>query len=110
MTREEAVQSAVRIMVAQLHPERVYLIGSTARGDARAQSDIDFLIVLPDSAPREALWAGEIYSALWDIPYAIEIVRFRRSAFEQRTGWLMSLPAIAMREGKLLYEAEPQVA
>jgi predicted nucleotidyltransferase len=79
--------------------------GSSARGEAGSGSDLDFLVVLPDDAPREAFFDGKIYERLWDIPFAIDIVPFRHKTFDERSGWLMSLPAIALGEGKLEYDA-----
>ena len=86
-------------------PERIYLIGSSARGDARPDSDLDFVVVLPNETSRAKFFDGEVYQRLWDIPRALDVVPFRRSTFEERSGWLMSLPAIAVREGKLKYDA-----
>ena len=86
-------------------PERIYLIGSSARGDARLHSDLDFVVVLPDETSGAKFFDGEVYQRLWDIPLAVDVVPFRRSTFEERSGWLMSLPAIAVREGKLKYDA-----
>ena len=37
------MKEALRRIVAYLQPEKVYLIGSMARGDARPYSDIDEL-------------------------------------------------------------------
>jgi predicted nucleotidyltransferase len=99
MTREDAVGEVVRRLVEHYRPERIYLFGSSARGDASSESDLDFLVVLPDNAPRETFFDGRIYERLWDIPLAIDIVPFRHKTFEERSGWLMSLPAIALREG-----------
>src|SRR5713226_5047703 len=110
MTREEAISRATEILARCYSPERIYLIGSSARGESRTGSDLDFLIVLPDDAPRELLWSGGAQQNLWDIPFGIDIVRFRRSTFERRSGWLMSLPAIALREGRLVYESGKRAA
>jgi uncharacterized protein len=99
MTREETVREVVRRLVEHYRPDRVYLFGSTARGNAGEDSDLDFLVVLPDDASQEMLFDGGIYQRLWDIPLAVDVVPFRRSTFESRKGWLMSLPAIALREG-----------
>ena len=101
MTRNEAVGEVVKRLVDHYRPERIYLFGSTARGEARAGSDLDFLVVLPDDTPRAALFDGTVYERLWGIPLAVDVIPFRRSEFEERSGWLMSLPAIALREGKL---------
>ena len=105
MTREETVREVVRRLVEYYEPQRVYLIGSTARGEDRPESDLDFVVVLPDNAPREKLIGGEVHRKLRGIPAAVDVVPFRRSTFEARAGWLMSLPAIALREGRLEYDA-----
>src|SRR5438105_1415065 len=99
MTREDAIEKATGILVRCYSPERIYLIGSSARRNVKPGSDLDFVVVLPDEAPRDLLWAAGAHRELWRVPFAIDIVPFFRSTFEQRTGWLMSLPAIALREG-----------
>jgi predicted nucleotidyltransferase len=105
MTRDETVDEVVRRLVAHYQPERIYLFGSSARGDARPESDLDFLVVLPDETHRERFLDGKIYERLWDIPLAVDIIPFHHRTFQERTNWLMSLPAIVQREGKLEYDA-----
>ena len=46
---EPALAEVVRRLVAAYQPERVYLFGSVARGDADLDSDYDLL-------PRESRW------------------------------------------------------
>lgn len=41
-------------------PDRIYLFGSAARGDAAPDSDYDFMVVLPDDTPREIRDDGDI--------------------------------------------------
>ena len=105
MTREQAITEITRRLVAFYDPLRVYLIGSSARGDAREQSDLDFVVVVPDATPPSQLFEGGVHRALWEVPVAVDVVPFRESAFRERASWLMSLPAIALREGKLLYDS-----
>jgi predicted nucleotidyltransferase len=105
MTRAQTVSEVVHRLVEHYKPERVYLIGSSARGEDRPDSDLDFLVVLPDQAPRSMLFDGQIYQRLWDIPIAIDIIPFRSRTFHERSGSVMSLPAIALREGELEYDA-----
>jgi len=105
MTREDTTREVVRRLVEYYAPERVYLIGSTARGEDRPDSDLDFVVVLPDDAPREKVIGGQIHQRLRGVPAAVDVAPFRRSTFEARSQWLMSLPAIALREGKLEYDA-----
>jgi predicted nucleotidyltransferase len=110
MTREEAILRATEILARCYDPERIYLIGSSAREEAVPGSDLDFVVVLPDDAPRDSLWNGRVHQQLWEIPFAVDIIPFRRSTFDRRSAWLMSLPAIALREGRLVYAAGNRAA
>lgn len=110
MTREQAIQKATEVLVRCYEPEQIYLIGSSARGEAQPGSDLDFVVVVPDEAPPESLWGRGAHEKMWDIPFGVDIVVFRRSTFQRRTGWLMSLPAIALREGRLVYESGRRAA
>jgi len=64
--RLEAVEDAVRVLVRVLHPEQVYLVGSTARGEDRAGSDID-LVVFYDADRFPFAKRGDARGAAVDI-------------------------------------------
>ena len=104
-TVDTTIAEVLERLVEAYHPERVYLFGSRARGDAGLDSDYDFLLVMPDDAPAELLRAGRAYDALWGLKVAAEVVVFARQRFESRLGLKSSLPATVAREGKLLYAA-----
>jgi len=110
MDRDAVIREVVRRLADYFRPEQIYLFGSSARGEERAGSDLDFLVVLPDDAPRELLISGKEYRLLSGIPVPVDVVPFRRSFFEARRSWLMSLPAIVAREGKLVYDARAEAA
>lgn len=86
-------------------PERIYLFGSAARGDTDESSDYDVLLVVSDDAPSERLRARKAYEVLWGIGAAVDVVVWRRSAFEARAEAPTSLPATVLREGVLLHAA-----
>ena len=44
MTRDEAIAEITRRLVDYYRPERIYLFGSVARGEASDESDVDFLV------------------------------------------------------------------
>jgi hypothetical protein len=110
MTREQAIAAITDRLVEYYRPERIYLFGSEARGDAGPDSDLDFCVVVPDDAPAELLRRG-IYSVLRGIGFPKDVVPWRRSDFEARAAHVRtSLPATIVREGKLLYDSRPVAA
>jgi predicted nucleotidyltransferase len=111
MTQEQAVAEITRRLVEFYHPERIYLFGSTARGDGGPDSDLDFCVVLPDNASESLLRSGAIYSELRGIGYPADVIPWSRSDFEARAAYVIaSLPATVVREGRLLYDARPVAA
>ena len=108
MDRQETLREAVRRLVDYFQPERIYLFGSTARGDDRPDSDLDFLVVVPDDTPVRRFW--NVYRELAGLEISVDVKPFLHSDFEKRRDWLMSLPAIALREGKVVYEADAAAA
>jgi predicted nucleotidyltransferase len=106
MTREEAIAEITRRLVEFFYPERIYLFGSAARGDDRPDSDLDFCVVLPDTAPIELLKPGSIHRRLLDIPEAVDIFRVRSSEFNRRLNWQASIPAAVRKDGRILYAGD----
>ena len=45
---DEVLADMVQAIVREVDPERVYLFGSRARGEARQDSDVDLLIVVSE--------------------------------------------------------------
>lgn len=50
MTREEAITEITGRIVEARRPVRVYLFGPVARGEEGPDSDLDFLVMVPDGA------------------------------------------------------------
>lgn len=107
MTREEAIAEITRRLVESCQPVRVYLFGSAACTEAGPDSDLDFLVLVPDDAPEDVIRGSVFYRVLQGIPHAVDVIPWRRSDFEGRAAHVVaSLPATVVREGRLLYDAE----
>jgi predicted nucleotidyltransferase len=110
MTAEQiavTVSEVVARLVDYYHPLKIYLFGSAARRDIGPDSDLDFLVVLPDDAPRSYFGTGDVYSTLGGLRVAVDVVPWRKSDFECRAAYVVaSLPATVLREGQLVYDAE----
>ena len=105
--KEEVIEEMTRRLVEFYRPVRIYLFGSEARGDAGPDSDLDFLVVVPDDTPKQKMRDGGIYSYLGGLGMPKDVVPWRQTDFEARAAYVVaSLPATVLREGKLLYESE----
>ena len=94
----------VRQLIDTYQPERIYLFGSKARGDAGPDSDYDLLIVVPDDAPPERRDSKLAYRVLWETGAAADVIVWERSRFDRRSRVVCSLPATVLREGRVLYD------
>ena len=95
----------VRRLIEAYRPDRIYLFGSRARGDAAPDSDYDLLLVVPDDAAPERTRSRLAYERLWETGTAADVLIWKRTLFESRLHLPASLPATIVREGKLLHAA-----
>jgi len=97
------VDNMVARVTGRFDPVRVLLFGSRARGDARADSDVDLLVVLPevDDARRAAI---EIRRALADFPVAKDVIVTTPEEIARRGDVVGSILRPALREGIVVYE------
>jgi predicted nucleotidyltransferase len=102
---DPALAEIVRRLVEEYHPERVYLFGSRARGDAGPDSDYDLMLVMDDPPPPSLERSRRTCEALRGMGTAADILIWSREAFDRRLHVLASLPATIVREGRLLHGA-----
>jgi predicted nucleotidyltransferase len=103
---DDPILAEVVLRLKQLYqPERIYLFGSTARGESGPDSDYDLMVVVPDSTPASLCDSGRAYKAIWRLGVATDVLVWTHSDFEDRLPLKASLPSTIRREGKLLYAA-----
>jgi uncharacterized protein len=102
---ETIVRETVQRLVKALHPERIYLFGSRARGDARPDSDYDLLVVVREREGPGLAMEQRAHQAIWDVGAAADVVIVTDDYYRWMLGAKASLPATVEREGRLLYAA-----
>ncbi len=105
LQRDEKLRLVVERLIEAYRPERVYLFGSVARGEAGPDSDYDLLIVVEDDARLERRDSDLAYKVLAGTGIAADVLVWTRSRFERRKHVVTSLPATVLREGRLLHAA-----
>lgn len=101
------LQEMTEAIVEAVHPDRIILFGSWARGQATAQSDVDLLII--EEGPfEEAQDRLSELTRLWRVlaPFRVpkDILLYTRSEFERWQHTSNHVIARAVREGRVLYE------
>lgn len=103
VTDPACIPVAVDRLVRAFDPTRVILFGSRARGDARPDSDVDLLVVMPEVTDVHALTVAML-TLLADLPMAKDIVVASEATIAHRGDAVGSVYRPALREGMTLYE------
>jgi predicted nucleotidyltransferase len=102
-TEDPVLDEIVRRLVDLLRPDRIYLFGSRARGDAGPDSDYDLMVVVSHLDVPAYKLAQRAHGVLWGLRAAADILVWSREAFDARLHLRASLPATVVREGRLLH-------
>lgn len=105
LAQDPALAEVVRRLAGAYRPERIYLFGSIARGEAGPDSGYDLLLVVPDDAPPERRGSRLAYEVLWGTGTAADVLVCTRGYFDERRHLKASLPGTVLREGRLLHAA-----
>jgi len=102
-TVEDVLQEIVRRIVEAVHPDRIILFGSYARGEPNEHSDLDIMVVAPSEAPP---WkrTKPILTALRGILFPKDVVWYTPEEIDDWRGVRSHLVSRVMDEGRLLYE------
>jgi predicted nucleotidyltransferase len=100
-----SVAASVTRLVGALRPLQIYAFGSQARGTATDQSDVDLLVVVPESDLPGYRRDQQAYIAVGDHDVPLDILTLTSAEFKAKLDSPASLPATVVREGRLLYAA-----
>lgn len=105
MVSQNLIDQAGKLLAEAAGAEsRVILFGSHARGEARADSDVDFLVIEPAVEDRLKEWE-RLRHALRDFPAPVDIVVLDERHAAQRAKVPGTMVHHAMRDGRVLAHA-----
>lgn len=93
----------VRRIVTRFRPDKIILFGSWARGDARPDSDVDFLVVMPYVGSKRAKQV-ELRGAIHRVQCPKDIVVATPEEFVAEQRIPGAIVRSAVEEGKVLFE------
>ena len=104
---DSLIDRMVQKIVEEVDPDQIILFGSRARGDARAGSDVDLVVVESEPFGRERSRRMEtvrLYRSLAGFGVGKDILLYSRDEVEYWRDSLNHVLARALREGRVLYE------
>jgi uncharacterized protein len=98
---EELISEAGRQLARAAPGSEVFLFGSHARGEAGPDSDVDFLVIVPET-DDEARESARLRRLLRELPFAMDIIVVSRAYAEQWRDIHGDVVNAALTEGKAL--------
>jgi len=105
---DNIIDKMTQRIVHEIHPQRILLFGSWARGEANQNSDIDLLVVErepfgPNRSRRQE--ATRIWRCLSEFRIPTDILVYSASEVARWKDSINHVIGMAMKEGRILYES-----
>ena len=99
----ELLDEIIKRLAESIHPERIYLFGSHAVGNADQDSDVDFLAVVPDTDRSTREIAVEGRSSLSDFLMSFDLIVCTKSQFDRYADVKNTIMNEVLCDGRLVY-------
>ena len=100
---QDLLDEATRRLVAEFQPEQVWLFGSYAWGQPDEGSDLDLLVVVPQSDETPVRRAQRAHRCLRGLGVAKDILVKTRAELDRFRNVRSSLEAEILERGRLIY-------
>jgi uncharacterized protein len=101
---EAKLDELVRRIVEAVHPLRIILFGSAARGEMTPDSDVDVLVVMPEGTHRRQT-AQVLYGRMYRLGTPVDILVATDGDLERYGGNPGLVYRTVLGEGRVLYAA-----
>jgi predicted nucleotidyltransferase len=101
---ENTIDVLVRRIVEEVHPIRIILFGSAARGKVEEDSDIDLLVVMPEGVHRRRI-AQLLYQKIIGLGAPFEILVATPADLQKHKNNIGLIYRTILQEGKEVYAA-----
>ena len=106
---DDIIKKMTQRIVREVHPQRIFLFGSHARGQAKEHSDVDFLVEEREpfgSSRSRRQEAVRIWRCLSEFRIPTDILVYSTSEVARWKDSSHHVIGMVLREGKVLYESE----
>jgi predicted nucleotidyltransferase len=100
---ESVLTEVVRRLVAEFDPDQIILFGSHAWGEPSEDSDVDILVIVPDSDLRPTLRARRASRSLRGLKVPADVIVRTRGEMERFARVPASLEAEVLERGRVIY-------
>lgn len=100
---QQVLDDATQRLTRRLNPLRIFLFGSAARGTMSRDSDLDFLVVVPEGSDCRRLMV-EAHRELRDLSLPKDVLVTTPSRLEAARHDFASVLFDVLRDGKVVYE------
>lgn len=101
---KEVIEEIVRRLVAGLNPEQVILFGSYAHGQPTPESDLDLMILVPQSGEPPHRREQAAYRCVGAVGVSKDLLVLTSEEFERQACVATSLARRVKDKGTVLYE------
>ncbi|GAW28002.1 MULTISPECIES: nucleotidyltransferase domain-containing protein [unclassified Carboxydocella] len=100
---QDIIQKMVSTIRIKFDPEQIIVFGSWARGETVEDSDIDFLVIMPDEIPNKRSLQVEIRKSLRGFAVPKDVIVMSKSEISRYKNINGLVYKNALEEGRIYY-------
>ncbi|MFB3883290.1 MAG: nucleotidyltransferase domain-containing protein [Armatimonadota bacterium] len=101
---QQQLDELVRRIVDAVHPLRIILFGSAARGEMGEDSDVDVMVVMPEGVNQHQT-AGHLYMQFRGLGFPVDVLVATTAQIDRYADDIGFIYYDVLREGKDIYVA-----